>query len=135
MYFLASSRLVEKSQEIIEIYMVSKLVPTFYFSVSCQHCNNQILKVTEDLVNHSQHCHAAIRPPLKQFKYCCYSCNYHTHHRPNMRRHIRTHIGDKPFTCCYCSYNSNEKVRVDYHLEHVHKITKDSVDITNTSLT
>lgn len=90
------------------------------FSVSCHHCRNNILMVTEDLLNHSEYCHAANRP-VKNYKYCCYCCSYHTQHRPNMRRHIRKHIGDKPFSCIYCSYTSTEKVRITKHIDVMHK--------------
>ncbi|XP_068211055.1 longitudinals lacking protein, isoforms H/M/V-like isoform X27 [Palaemon carinicauda] len=54
------------------------------------------------------------RPNLKS-SHCPY-CNYSTPFSQNLKRHMLTHTGEKPYTCPHCSYKSSQKVHIDAHV-------------------
>ncbi|XP_066970943.1 longitudinals lacking protein, isoforms H/M/V-like isoform X34 [Macrobrachium rosenbergii] len=52
--------------------------------------------------------------PIK-FLQCPY-CQYSTPVMTNMKRHVRTHTGEKPFACPHCQYTSTTKENVTKHI-------------------
>ena len=49
---------------------------------------------------------------MHQCPYCRYSTSVLTH----MKRHVRTHTGEKPFACTFCSYTCSTKENLKKHI-------------------
>ncbi|OQR79324.1 transcriptional repressor CTCF-like [Tropilaelaps mercedesae] len=43
--------------------------------------------------------------------HCCSVCPYKTCYRSNLRRHARSHTGEKPYTCRYCGKQLKQHLR------------------------
>lgn len=41
--------------------------------------------------------------------------------KQKLDRHIRMHIGDKPFQCPHCAHKSNRKDNLRMHIDKMHK--------------
>lgn len=49
----------------------------------------------------------------------CHTCSYSTSKLSNLKRHIMTHTGEKPYKCRYCNKRFIQKVQLKSHV-HVH---------------
>lgn len=58
-----------------------------------------------------------IRPPVRFF---CPVCPKGFRSKLDMERHMRTHTGEKPFKCPYCSHRSATKGNLKAHIRHIH---------------
>ncbi|KAF2362782.1 Zinc finger C2H2-type, partial [Trinorchestia longiramus] len=47
--------------------------------------------------------------------------------RANLRRHIRTHTGDKIFACQKCSYKTGDKSNFRRHVFKLHPLEKEEL--------
>ncbi|KAK8394191.1 hypothetical protein O3P69_006403 [Scylla paramamosain] len=50
----------------------------------------------------------------------CPICGRASSRRDNLERHIRSHLGDKPFKCPFCSFRSQLKWNMKSHIERRH---------------
>lgn len=57
------------------------------------------------------------RPALR---YHCTVCPKGFRSKLDVERHIRTHTGEKPFTCPYCPHRSATKGNLKAHVKHIH---------------
>jgi A-kinase anchoring protein 95 (AKAP95). len=51
-------------------------------------------------------------------------CPYRTPYSGTMRRHIRAHIGDRPYKCFVCPYRSNQRANLMSHVKLKHTESK-----------
>lgn len=89
----------------------------------CQNCGLFLSSTTEKLLEHCRSCSGKDRPDStvdKSYNYICYSCDYHTCVRECMKKHIRTHNGDKPYKCTHCSYSASRRDTLEHHIQVSH---------------
>lgn len=55
----------------------------------------------------------------------CQYCNYKTNYSTNLKKHILTHTGERPFACALCNYRSSQKTNLKTHLLMKHHRTDD----------
>lgn len=53
-------------------------------------------------------------------KHHCQYCQYETYYSTNLKQHMLTHTGERPFACSLCSYRCNVKANLRRHLKLKH---------------
>ncbi|XP_070574978.1 uncharacterized protein [Ptychodera flava] len=53
--------------------------------------------------------------------YRCYFCDKNFHQPFHLKIHIRTHTGDRPYSCNYCTYSGTQVASIRSHLKSKHK--------------
>lgn len=74
---------------------------------SCPQCTY----VTEDMTKMTAHRHKHTGEPFQ-----CHLCPAAFSQNGNLKRHIRTHTGERPFSCIHCSASFSEKRTLTDHL-------------------
>lgn len=89
------------------------------FSNHCLYCNETLPYCTDTLVLHSKTCVVVPRPD-KSYTYVCCLCNFKTYVSTNIRNHLRSHLGEKPYKCPYCAHQSSRSHDLKKHVNIVH---------------
>lgn len=87
--------------------------------IVCQHCTIPIPKCTEIILEHSKKCLLVNREDSNH-SFTCLLCAYHTFMKNDMRCHVRSHIGDKPYKCSLCTYSCAIKGNLKKHAQIRH---------------
>lgn len=86
---------------------------------NCVYCSKEI--TYNDIYEHSTTCLHIDTDEYGKHLICCI-CKYATMKLSNLRKHIWTHTGEKPFKCYKCSYNSTQSSNLRMHLKIKHGV-------------
>lgn len=116
MYFFCKMFLLNKGTCMMKLILL--IYRYFIFSdYTCVHCSKFRSQDINLLIHHGQICPSMYRPNPFKYKFVCFACGYFTYNRSNLVKHLRTHLGDKPFKCHICDYCSTQKVNLQSHLK------------------
>lgn len=83
--------------------------------MKCTFCNLSLHENMDAILNHCTKCESRPRPSVS-YKYTCFLCEYNTYYRESMRKHVRTHLGVKPYKCSMCNYSAAQKNTLKRHI-------------------
>ncbi|GBO43571.1 hypothetical protein AVEN_85062-1, partial [Araneus ventricosus] len=56
--------------------------------------------------------------------HCCMVCQYRSSKISNVKRHMRNHTGERPFSCPHCGQSFTQKAHALRHISRVHVARK-----------
>uniref|UniRef100_A0A8D9AQ75 RE1-silencing transcription factor n=1 Tax=Cacopsylla melanoneura TaxID=428564 RepID=A0A8D9AQ75_9HEMI len=91
-----------------------------FSDVTCSYCLEHLSMDTELILAHCKKCSNMPRADSSHL-YVCFKCKYHQYNSDRMKRHIRTHTGEKPFKCHFCAHSATSKSNLKTHVMVKHQ--------------
>ncbi|XP_053917859.1 zinc finger protein 513 isoform X2 [Cuculus canorus] len=82
-------------------------------ALPCQQCG---LQLATNLGQSCLRCTGAEGSRSQRVVYTCQLCPFASHYSSHLKRHMKTHNGEKPFACPQCAYASAQLVNLTRHL-------------------
>lgn len=86
-------------------------------NVECRFCSVSLPRCTQTLISHKKQCSIKVKFDKVHI---CFICDYESDVSSDMKRHIRAHLGVKPFKCAYCSFSATQRQNLKKHILSVH---------------
>lgn len=55
-------------------------------------------------------------PDMESQSHCCQFCSYSSSSRGDLKKHIRIHTGEKPYSCPHCTYRCSDSSALSKHI-------------------
>jgi uncharacterized Zn-finger protein len=72
--------------------------------------------------------HGDVHRSQSERKVCCEVCGFRTHTKPDMKRHMKTHTGEKNYACEICDKRFACRYNVSAHIKSVHQGIRPKID-------
>ncbi|KAA0186564.1 hypothetical protein HAZT_HAZT004249 [Hyalella azteca] len=72
----------------------------------------------------------------KNFNKCnvCFMCGYVARDKTNLRKHLYTHTGEKPYACRFCHYKTTQSSNLHTHMRRHHPEQQFAASLNNDNL-
>lgn len=104
----------------LEKYQSNTLNTFIADTIVCHYCNDALTRDVAKILTHCKACVQMPRPDAFRYKFVCFSCGYFSYQSTNMKNHIQTHLGEKPFQCSVCHFSSTQLINLKRHIKKVH---------------
>lgn len=90
-----------------------KNIYLFSDSIACTYCQLNVSHV--ELLDHCSNCESMLRQNA-DYTYVCCLCHYHTMGKSLMKRHLRSHTGERPYVCNTCGFGAISSDSLKRHI-------------------
>ncbi|KAL1451445.1 hypothetical protein WDU94_005821 [Cyamophila willieti] len=99
---------------------ISTILESSDESYKCTHCRAFESYDLDQVVSHCETCDQMPRPNKYKQRFVCILCDYGGYQRSQIKGHLFTHKGLRPYRCDYCGYASARNSDLLKHVRMKH---------------